>query len=315
MRPRPAHRDARLTARGARKASILRHESLYRGCRLCSQKRSPNRRSGNLGRMDEASYFRDHWVTIEPERLAASEELFDWPEPIVAMVLDRLGVRSGHVVVDLGCGPGYLTRAIAREVGDGGHVHGVELNVEFVERARANAAEAGVDGSTTIHHVVDDRIPIGDGAVDRVLAKNVLEYVRDLAYTLGEMRRVLCSGGRAVAVDSDWGFIVVEPLTPDEVREVFTAGAPSFREPYVGRKLRGAFVSAGFIDVTVEVQVLQDDVGVFRGIVENMLRNGRTFERISDDRSAGVLACLDGAIADGTYLAVVPQFVVTGTAP
>jgi hypothetical protein len=108
---------------------------------------------------------------------------------------------------------------------------------------------------------------------------------------------------------------VVEPLTTDEVREVFTAAAPAFKEPYVGRKLRGAFVAAGFVDVTVEVQVLQDDEGGFRGIVESMLRYGRAFERISDDRSAEVLASLDRAIADGTYLAVVPQFVVTGTSP
>ena len=64
-------------------------------------------------------------------------------------------------------------------------------------------------------------------------------------------------------MDSDWGFIVVEPLTTDEVREVFTAAAPAFKEPYVGRKLRGAFVAAGFVDVTVEVQVLQEDEGGF----------------------------------------------------
>jgi arsenite methyltransferase len=231
------------------------------------------------------------------------------------MVLDRLGAQPGHVVVDLGCGPGYVTRAIAGRVGDAGHVHGVELNADFVERARANAAFAGVDGWTTIHHVVDDRIPIADGAADRALAKNVLEYVADLAKTLGEVKRVLRPGGRALAVDSDWGFIVVEPLTPDEVREVFTAAAPAFKEPYVGRKLRGAFIAAGFVDVTVEVQVLQDDEGAFRGIVESMLRYGRTFGRVSDDRTAAVLEKLDRAIGDGTYLAIVPQFVVSGTAP
>lgn len=107
-------------------------------------------------------------------------------------------------------------------------------------------------------------MPGADGAVDRVLAKNLFEYVPDLADRLGEMQRVLCPGGRAVAVDSDWGFMVVEPLTPDEVCEVFTAAAPAFREPYVGRKLRGPFVSAGFRDVTVEVQVLPADGGLPR---------------------------------------------------
>ena len=103
--------------------------------------------------MDESTFYRDHWVTIEPERLEVSDQLYDWPEPIVAMVLDRLGAQSGHVVVDLGCGPGYVTRAIARQVGDRGHVHGVELNANFVERrAPTLSSPVPTDGrrSTTL---------------------------------------------------------------------------------------------------------------------------------------------------------------------
>jgi len=265
--------------------------------------------------MDEATYYRDHWVTIEPERLAVSDQLYDWPEPIVAMVLDRLDPQPGDVVVDFGCGPGYVTRAIAGRVGDSGHVHGVELNADFAERARRNAASDGVDGWTTIHHVVDDHVPLIDASVDRVLAKNVLEYVPDLAGTLEEAKRVLRPGGTVTAVDSDRGFLIVEPLTADEVREVFTAAAPAFNEPYVGRKLRGALVAAGFVDVTVEVQVLIDDQGGFRGIVESMLRYARTFDRITETRAAEVLTRIDEAIADGTYLAIVPQFVVTAGKP
>ena len=37
------------------------------------------------------------------------------------------------------------------------------------------------------------------------------------------------------------------------------------------RKLRGALVAVGFIDVSVEVQVLIDDEGGFRGVLESML--------------------------------------------
>ena len=38
--------------------------------------------------MDEATYYRDHWVTSEPERLAVSDQLYDWPEPIVDGKID-----------------------------------------------------------------------------------------------------------------------------------------------------------------------------------------------------------------------------------
>jgi hypothetical protein len=46
-----------------------------------------------------------------------------------------------------------------------------------------------------------------------------------------------------------------------------------------------------------------------------MLRYARTFDRITETRAAEVLTRIDEAIADGTYLAIVPQFVVTAGKP
>ena len=40
-----------------------------------------------------------------------------WPDP--AAVVDALGIQSGTTVVDVGCGDGYFTAAIARRVGGG----------------------------------------------------------------------------------------------------------------------------------------------------------------------------------------------------
>lgn len=161
--------------------------------------------------------------------------------------------------------------------------------------------------------MLDEHLPLEDGSVDRALAKNVLEYVPDVAATLTELHRVMRTGGRLLAIDSDWGFVIAEPLSADEIREVFTAASHAFREPLIGRKLRGAFLTAGFTDVAVNVFALADVEGMMRGVLDNMFRYGLEGGRLSEARAGELRQRLDDAQADGSYMVVVPQFIVTGT--
>jgi len=259
------------------------------------------------------SYFHDHWVTIEPERFERYDQLFRLPDQLFETMLAPLGLAAGHVCLDVGCGPGYVAAAMARRVGTDGRVHGIDVNADFIERSRVVAAEASQHEICTFHHVTDDRLPLPDDTVDRAIAKNVLEYVPDLGTTLTEIHRVLRPGGRLLALDSDWGFVVVEPLAVDEVRDLFRAAAPAFREPYVGRRLRGAFRAAGFTDVDVTVTAGVDVAGRTRGVLENMLGYGLRFGGLTKDRVDDLRARLDAALEDGSFMVVLPQFVATGT--
>lgn len=258
------------------------------------------------------TYYRDHWVSIEAERFARYDELFRLDDARADKLLAPLGLAPGHVALDLGCGPGYVAAQMARMVGTGGHVHALDVNADFVARAREVAAAAGVAERLTVHQLTGERFPLADGACDRALAKNVLEYVPDVDATLRELHRVLRPGGMLTALDSDWGFVVLEPLAPDEVRELFAAAAPAFREPHIGRKLRAAFRRAGFREVRVDVIASADDKGFLRPIAENMLGYARKFGSMSEARCAELGARLDAALAGGDWLAVLPQFVVRG---
>jgi SAM-dependent methyltransferase len=191
----------------------------------------------------------------------------------------------------------------------------VDVNAAFLQRARAVSADGGVDAFCSFHHMLDEVLPLDDETVERALAKNVLEYVPDLATTLAELHRVLRPGGRLLAIDSDWGFMVAEPLSADELREVLTAASPAFREPHIGRKLRGAFIAAGYTDVHVNVMAFADVNGLLRGVLDNMVRYGIQFQRLSDTRAREVADRLDAGQRDGSFLVVLPQFFVTGTKP
>jgi ubiquinone/menaquinone biosynthesis C-methylase UbiE len=258
------------------------------------------------------TYYRDHWVAIDSERLERYDQLFRVPPERADRLLAPLELAAGHKALDLGCGPGFVAAEIARLVGPNGFVHAVDVNRDFVARAEAIAKEKSVAERISVHHVDGDALPLASASLQRAFAKNVLEYVPDAESTLREVRRTLAPGGLMAAVDSDWGFVVVEPFSPDEVHRLFLAAAPAFREPYIGRRLPGLFQRAGFSDVEVRVNAVTDRKGHLKSVIHNMLDYATSFGGLSEQEAAGYRQRLEAALTAGDYLFVLPQFTVRG---
>lgn len=165
--------------------------------------------------MSEAGLFLEHWIDIDPERLARYETMFQWSAAAEAFYAPA-EIRSGQVVADFGCGPGHTAIEVARRVGASGHVHALDINAEFMNRTRARAQAAGLGDRITAHLLTSDRLPLPDAALDRVTARNTIIYVQDPVRTFEEFRRVLKPGGIAHAIESDWSLTAVEPLTTTE---------------------------------------------------------------------------------------------------
>lgn len=100
-------------------------------------------------------------------------------------------------VLEIAPGPGYLAVELAR-LGPY-RVVGLDISYTFVEIARRNAREAGVD--ITFHQGNASDMPFEAGSFDRTVCcaafKNFSEPVR----ALEEMHRVLRPGGKALIVD------------------------------------------------------------------------------------------------------------------
>ena len=99
--------------------------------------------------------------------------------------------------VEIACGPGLIARAMAPRVGS---VLGLDLTPAMIEKARAEAAEAGVEnvsfevGDATALDLPDDSL---DGAITRFSLHHIPAPVR----VLEEMRRVVKPGGYVVVAD------------------------------------------------------------------------------------------------------------------
>src|SRR5512134_2318806 len=224
--------------------------------------------------MNPDTYYKDHWVEIEPERIEAYEQMFEW-RPQSAPLLEPAALAAGQTVIDYGCGPGGLAVELARRVAPNGRVHGVDLNKAFLERARARAKRDGVEALIEWHHTDGERIPLDSNCADRLVCKNVMEYVPDVAATLAEFRRVVKPGGLVHVIDSDWGLLAVEPLGAERLAELFAAAKHAYKTPHIGRRLHGLFRGAGFRDVELQVLANADVKGHMAAVVLNMVQYAR----------------------------------------
>lgn len=257
------------------------------------------------------SYYQTHWMEIEETRLERYEQMFQW-RPELESILAPLQLNEGMQVLDYGCGPGFLAAEIARRVGISGGVTGLDINKEFVERATARAAEEGIEQLNFLL-LKDERWPLESDSIDRIICKNVLEYVSDVRKVLDEANRVLKPGGMLEIIDSDWGFVVVEPWGKDRTEFFFAAASGAFKEPHIGRKLTGLLASAGYSDVNPSVNSMVDTQGRAMGVLVNMALYINDLKTMEKEHIAALMEELNSAIEKGEYLFVLPQFLITAT--
>lgn len=107
---------------------------------------------------------------------------------------------TGQRVLDVGCGAGVDALLAALCVGPDGAVEGLELSPDMLDRARANAALAGLEGAA-FRQGGAESLPYADASFDLVISNGVLNLVPDKARALAEAFRVLRPGGRMQVAD------------------------------------------------------------------------------------------------------------------
>lgn len=259
--------------------------------------------------MPEPEPLPQHWVNIDAECMARYEAMFQWSAAAEAFYA-AADIRDGLTVADFGCGPGHTAVEFARRVGPGGHVHAFDINADFVARTRQKAVAAGFADRITAHLISSERLPLANAALDRMTARNTIIYVRDPAATFAEFRRVLKPDGIVHVIESDWALTAVEPLG-EEWRALVAAASWSWRTPDIGRKLPGIVRRAGFSRIGLEILTRPDMEGRLLGMIRTIAGYARESGRLDPARIDAALDSVDKSLADGSFLAIAPQFVVT----
>ena len=92
-----------------------------------------------------------------------------------------------------------------------------------------------------------EKIPYPDESFDAVVTTQVLEYVRDIAGALAEMRRVLRRGGRLLVLDTDWDSLVWHAPDAELMTRVLAAWEEHLADPHLPRSLGRSLRETGFV--------------------------------------------------------------------
>jgi SAM-dependent methyltransferase len=160
------------------------------------------------------------------------------PQAIAAM-------QPGEVVVDLGSGAGFDCFLAARQVGDTGHVIGVDMTHEMLKMARDNAAHIGA-GNVEFRLGELEHLPIGDNTADVMISNCVINLVPDKEQVFREAFRVLKPGGRLAISD----VINITPLPPElQADPTLLCGCVAGAAP--AERIEAWLSESGFVDVRV----------------------------------------------------------------
>ncbi len=129
---------------------------------------------------------------IEMNRTHSSIDFDSW-------LLDRLAVKPGEDILDVGCGSGAQTIPFAERVGDSGSVSALDISSDSVALlvsriARQNRVQAIAADMKDLHHVIATQFKVK--RYDLAQSTYALYYSGDRAQVLDTMRAALKPGGR-----------------------------------------------------------------------------------------------------------------------
>jgi SAM-dependent methyltransferase len=190
--------------------------------------------------------------------------------------LALLALREGQTVVDLGSGGGIDCFLAAKRVGPTGHVIGVDMTPEMIDRARRNAAASGY---TNVEFRLGEieNLPVADDTADAIISNCVINLAPDKRRVFAEAFRVLAPGGTLSVSD-----IVLLGEVPLQIRDSVDAYVACLSGAVLRDEYLRMIGEAGFaqIEVTSERSFELDEIASAELVNEFKASTGASDEQL-----------------------------------
>lgn len=154
-------------------------------------------------------------------------------------------LKPGEVAIDLGAGGGFDCFLAAQEVGQSGHVIGVDMTPEMLSKARANALKGHFE-NVEFRLGEIEHLPVADSTADVLISNCVINLSPDKPQVFREAFRVLKPGGRLAIAD-----VVATAELPEEMRTDAALIASCMGNASLITELETTLSDAGFTAIQI----------------------------------------------------------------
>ena len=222
---------------------------------------------GHEENADQIAYWNGPGGQRWADRQAAQDILL---KPIADLLIDRAKPQSGERVIDVCCGSGATTIALAQKVGPSGHVVGVDVSGPMLERARQSAPK-----DLPVDFVLADATvyPFEPASFDLLASRFGVMFFADPVLSFRNMRKALRPSGRLAF--ACWREPRENPFFMAPLQAVYKhvpklppqgpedPGPFAFASEARVHRILGA---AGFSEIAMEPCALALDVAIGRGL-------------------------------------------------
>jgi len=154
-------------------------------------------------------------------------------------------LQPGQTVLDLGSGAGLDCFFAAKKVGETGHVIGVDMTPEMIERATSSAERLNIQ-NVEFRQGYLENLPVESNTVDVIISNCVINLAPDKSKVFAESFRVLKPGGKLAVSD-----IVTEGPLPEEIKKSLSAWAGCVAGAVEAKEYIEMMKSVGFTEISI----------------------------------------------------------------
>ena len=194
--------------------------------------------------------------------------------PVTQALIDRAAPRAGERIIDVGCGCGGTSMALASRVAPTGFVLGVDISGPMLARAR-QLAPKGASERLPVDFVLADATvyPFDPGSFDLLVSRFGVMFFAEPAVSFSNLRRALRSSGRMAFAcwreprENPWMMAPLQaiyqhvPKLPPQGPE--DPGPFAFASEERVHRILG---EAGFKRIQMEPVALSFDIAIGRGL-------------------------------------------------
>ena len=189
-----------------------------------------------------------------------AERLGDQASTLSDLLHHDTGYPPGSRVLEAGCGVGAQTVILARN-SPGASITSVDISPDSLHKARAAVESEGIV-NVTFRQADIFNLSFADESFDHVFLCFVLEHLREPVKALGELRRVLKTGGSITVIEGDHGSAYFHPESMEALQTIqclVDLQARAGGNSMIGRQLFPLLSEADFGEVRVSPRVVYVD--------------------------------------------------------